>query len=132
VQITRYLAFNGGFTQVVNAFFLGSPRVHVDSAPHSVANSGLTVSDWHGKSGMVDDDRTTGSIPHPEEMETEPRCDKETFGTWQHWTEEPEGNNRPLTGVEVEGMKAFLKRNAPTTYFEIFAKGDFSPTTLVR
>ena len=25
-----------------------SPRAYVDGAPHSVANSGLTLSDWHG------------------------------------------------------------------------------------
>ena len=48
IQIMRHLALNGGFTQVSNAFYLGSPRVYVDSAPHSVANSGLTFSDWHG------------------------------------------------------------------------------------
>ncbi len=52
-QITRYLAFNGGFTQVVNAFFLGTPRVYVDSAPHWVANSGLTVTEWHGFNGSL-------------------------------------------------------------------------------
>ncbi len=53
VRITRYLAFNGGFTQVVNAFFAGTPRVYLDSAPHSVANSGLTVTDWHGFNGSL-------------------------------------------------------------------------------
>ena len=53
VQITRYLAFNGGFTQVMNAFFLGTPRVYVDSAPHSVANSGLTLTEWHGFNGSL-------------------------------------------------------------------------------
>lgn len=53
VQITRYLAFNGGFTQVINAFFLGTPRVYVDSAPHSVANTGLTLTQWHGFNGSL-------------------------------------------------------------------------------
>ena len=53
VQITRFLAFNGGLTQVINAFFLGTPRVYVDSAPHSVANSGLTVTEWHGFNGSL-------------------------------------------------------------------------------
>jgi outer membrane receptor protein involved in Fe transport len=49
VQLLRHLAFNGGFTQVSNAFYRGTfPRVYVDSAPHSVANSGLTVSEWRG------------------------------------------------------------------------------------
>jgi outer membrane receptor protein involved in Fe transport len=54
VQIMRRLALNGGFTQVSNAFYLGSfPRVYVDSAPHSVANSGLTLSGWRGFDGSL-------------------------------------------------------------------------------
>lgn len=53
VQIARNLSFNGGFTQVSNAFYRGLPRVYVDSAPHSVANSGLTLSGWHGFNGSL-------------------------------------------------------------------------------
>jgi TonB dependent receptor/TonB-dependent Receptor Plug Domain len=53
VQFARYLSLNGGFTQVSNAYFLGEPRVYVDSAPHSVANSGLTVTDWRGINGSL-------------------------------------------------------------------------------
>src|SRR3984893_6750990 len=53
VQVIRHLALNGGFTQVSNAFYLSSPRVYVDSAPHSVSNSGLTVSDWRGFNGSL-------------------------------------------------------------------------------
>ena len=53
VQIVRRLALNGGFTQVSNAFYLGSPRVYVDSAPHSVANSGITLSEWRGFNGSL-------------------------------------------------------------------------------
>ena len=54
VQFTAHLAFNSGFTQVSNAFFLGTiPRVYVDSAPHSVANSGLTLSGWRGFYGSL-------------------------------------------------------------------------------
>lgn len=54
VQIMNHLALNSGFTQVTNAFFLGtSPRVYVDSAPHSVANSGLTLTNWHGFIGSL-------------------------------------------------------------------------------
>jgi len=48
LQITSHLAWNGGFTQVSNAFYLGKSRMYVDSAPHSVGNSGLTLSAWHG------------------------------------------------------------------------------------
>ena len=53
LQVLRHLALNGGFTQVSNAFYLGSPRVYVDSAPHSVSNSGLTLSGWRGINGSL-------------------------------------------------------------------------------
>ncbi|MBI3477456.1 MAG: TonB-dependent receptor [Acidobacteria bacterium] len=54
VPITRHLVLNGGFTQVSNAFYRGtSPREYVDSAPHSVANTGLTVSAWRGFNGSL-------------------------------------------------------------------------------
>ena len=48
-QLSRYLSWNAGLTQVGNAFFQGtSPREYVDSAPHSVGNSSLTLNGWHG------------------------------------------------------------------------------------
>jgi hypothetical protein len=48
VHLTRYVSFNAGITQISNSFYRGtSPRIYVDSAPHTVANSGLTVSGWH-------------------------------------------------------------------------------------
>jgi hypothetical protein len=48
-QLTKHLAFNGGLTQVSNAFFRGTrPRIYVDSAPHTVANAALTVSNYRG------------------------------------------------------------------------------------
>jgi TonB dependent receptor/TonB-dependent Receptor Plug Domain len=54
VQIIRHLALNGGFTRVSNAFYRGTtPRFYVDSAPHSVANSGLTLSEWLGFNGSL-------------------------------------------------------------------------------
>ena len=44
VQLSGHLSWNAGITQVSNAFFLGtSPRQYVDSAPHTVANSSLTL-----------------------------------------------------------------------------------------
>ena len=44
VQLSTYVSSNVGLTQVSNAFFLGtSPRQYVDSAPHSVGNSSLTL-----------------------------------------------------------------------------------------
>jgi hypothetical protein len=46
---------------------------------------------------------------------------KREIGVWHHWKEETEGNHLLLTEIEVERMKAFLQRNAPTSYFEIFA-----------
>jgi outer membrane receptor protein involved in Fe transport len=49
VQITRRLSLNSGITRVGNAFYRGTaPREHVTSAPHVVANGGLTLSDWRG------------------------------------------------------------------------------------
>ena len=49
VQIAHHLAFNGGFTQVSNAFYRHpGTREYIDGAPHSVANSGLTLTAWHG------------------------------------------------------------------------------------
>jgi hypothetical protein len=48
-QLSEHLSWNAGLTQVTNAFFLGtSPRQYVDSAPHSVGNSSLTLNAWHG------------------------------------------------------------------------------------
>ncbi len=39
----------------MNAFFRGtSPRVYVDSAPHTVGNAGLVLSDFHGFSGSLE------------------------------------------------------------------------------
>ncbi len=49
VQLNEHVSWNAGLTQVSNAFFLGTrPRQYVDSAPHSVGNSSLTVNRWHG------------------------------------------------------------------------------------
>ena len=54
VEITRHLSFNGGLTKIGNAFYKGGDhRVYVDSAPHFVANAGLTVSAWRGWSGSL-------------------------------------------------------------------------------
>ncbi len=54
VQLTPYLAFNGGITRVTNAFYRGTaPRVYVDSAPHTVANAGLTLGGWRRWSGSL-------------------------------------------------------------------------------
>jgi hypothetical protein len=47
---------------------------------------------------------------------------KRQIGIWQHWKQETEDNDRPLSEVEVERMKVFLRRNAPTSYSEIFAR----------
>ena len=76
VAIARHLSFNGGLTKVGNSFFLGTnPRTYVDSAPHFVANAGLTMSAWHGWSGsltmrainhyrLVDDDASIVASGH--------------------------------------------------------------------
>jgi hypothetical protein len=51
-----------------------------------------------------------------------PAATKRQIGIWQHWTHGTADNDRPLTEVEVQRMKAFLMRNAPTSYFTLFAK----------
>jgi hypothetical protein len=54
VQLSRYVSWKAGITQVSNAFFLGTkPREYVDSAPHTVGNSSLTLSTWHGLFGSL-------------------------------------------------------------------------------
>jgi outer membrane receptor protein involved in Fe transport len=54
MQLTRHLAFSGGMTRVMNAFFRGTlPRVYVDSSPHLVGNAGLTLANFHGFSGSL-------------------------------------------------------------------------------
>jgi len=54
VRLTRYVALNGGVTQVTNSFYRGtSPRIYVDSAPHTVANGGLTLSGWRRLYGSL-------------------------------------------------------------------------------
>jgi hypothetical protein len=47
VRINRYVAVDGGLTQIVNSFYRATtPRLYVDSAPHTVANGGLTLTAW--------------------------------------------------------------------------------------
>lgn len=54
IRLTRFLAFDGGITRVMNAFYRGTlPRIYVDSAPHTVANGGLTLSNWRGFTGSL-------------------------------------------------------------------------------
>lgn len=54
VEVTHRLSLNGGITKVANSFYRGtSPRLYVDSAPHFVANAGITVSSWRGWSGSL-------------------------------------------------------------------------------
>lgn len=53
-KLMRYLTFNGGLTQVSNSFYRGtSPRIYVDSAPHTVGNAGLTFSGYRGLSASL-------------------------------------------------------------------------------
>lgn len=54
MQLARHLSFNGGLTQVTNAFYRATvPRIYVDSAPHNVADAGLTLSGWRGFFGSL-------------------------------------------------------------------------------
>jgi len=54
VKLTKYLAFNGGLTRVMNAFYRGTAtRIYVDSAPHLTSNAALTLAGWKGWSGSL-------------------------------------------------------------------------------
>ena len=49
IQLVRYVSLESGLTQVTNSFYRAtSPRVYVDSAPHTVGNAGVTLSGWQG------------------------------------------------------------------------------------
>ncbi|HEV2864542.1 MAG TPA: TonB-dependent receptor [Pyrinomonadaceae bacterium] len=53
-RLTRRLSFDGGLTRVMNAFYRGTrPREYVEGAPHTVANAGLTLSDFRGFAGSL-------------------------------------------------------------------------------
>ncbi|HLL71925.1 MAG TPA: TonB-dependent receptor [Pyrinomonadaceae bacterium] len=53
-RLTKHLSFNGGLTQVSNAFFRGTrPRSYVDGAPHTVANAALILSGYRGLSASL-------------------------------------------------------------------------------
>jgi outer membrane receptor protein involved in Fe transport len=63
VRLTRFLSFNAGVTKVANAYFRDyffkeddpapGERKYIDSAPHIVADAGLTLSGWRGFSGSL-------------------------------------------------------------------------------
>jgi outer membrane receptor protein involved in Fe transport len=63
MRLTRFLNFSAGLTKVTNAFFRDyffeeddpapGERKYVDSAPHIVANAGLTTAGWRGFSGSL-------------------------------------------------------------------------------
>jgi outer membrane receptor protein involved in Fe transport len=54
IEVTHKLSLNGGITKVGNAYYAGgSQRLYVDSAPHFVANAGLTITAWSGWSGSL-------------------------------------------------------------------------------
>jgi hypothetical protein len=63
MRVTRFLSFNAGLTKVTNAFFRDlffeeddpapGERKYIDSAPHIVANAGLTLAGWRGFSGSL-------------------------------------------------------------------------------
>jgi outer membrane receptor protein involved in Fe transport len=66
-RLTKYLSFNGGLTQVSNAFFRGTrPRLYVDGAPHTVGNAALTFSGYRGLNASLGY-RHTGSYRLDEE-----------------------------------------------------------------
>jgi outer membrane receptor protein involved in Fe transport len=54
VKFNNYLSFNGGITNVGNAYFRNTlPRVYLDSAPKLVTNAGFTLSGFNGFNGSL-------------------------------------------------------------------------------
>jgi outer membrane receptor protein involved in Fe transport len=60
VKLTRNLSFNGGLTQVLRAYYPGQftestprRRLIIDSAPHTVANGSLVLSEFYGFNGSL-------------------------------------------------------------------------------
>lgn len=54
VALMRHLSVNGGITRVGNSFFRGTnPRVYVDSAPHTVGNGAITLTNLRGFNGSL-------------------------------------------------------------------------------
>jgi hypothetical protein len=54
-----------------------------------------------------------------------PAATKREIGVWSHWKQDDEENDQPLSEAEVQEMKKFLRRNAPTGYFTIFPEEAF-------
>jgi outer membrane receptor protein involved in Fe transport len=63
MKLTRFLSLNAGVTRVSNAFYRDyffeeddpapGERKYIDSAPHIVANGGLTLAGWKGLTGSL-------------------------------------------------------------------------------
>lgn len=48
------VAFNGGITKVLNAYFRQTqPRIYLDTAPRFTSNAAVTVTNWRGWSGSL-------------------------------------------------------------------------------
>ena len=47
-----------------------------------------------------------------------PAATKREIGVWAHWKAEREENDRPLSEAEVQKMRAFLHRHAPSCFLE--------------
>ncbi len=58
IKITRFLAFNGGLTQVIRAYYprqfaADGHRIVVDSAPHTAAKGSLVLTEFHKFNGSL-------------------------------------------------------------------------------
>ena len=49
-----------------------------------------------------------------------PGTTKRQIGVWAHWKEDRPNNDHPLSQVEVQRMKAFLRRHAPSSFYNLF------------
>ncbi|MCU0239905.1 MAG: TonB-dependent receptor [Pyrinomonadaceae bacterium] len=54
IKLNKYVSFNGGITNVLNAYFRNTnPRIYLDSSPRFTANAGFTLDDLKGFSGSL-------------------------------------------------------------------------------
>jgi hypothetical protein len=49
-----------------------------------------------------------------------PAATRREIGIWAHWKEDREENDRPLSPMEVQRMKGFLRRHAPSSFIKLF------------
>ena len=55
-----------------------------------------------------------------------PAATKREIGAWTHWRYDRDDNRLPVSSLELEQMKTFLRRHAPSSYSKLFG-GELKP-----